>query len=344
LDIADLTRRVAAFTLDHPDERDCWMKASAIAGLLAEGGPSAIEAADRWLRRAIATQRSNGHLNYSDAVHAVAGHVRSFTPTAALSASLGYPLLLRYQQNGEASYLEAARRQMEALHRSPRTGDGGIWARAEAPELWIDFTHLMCPFMALYGRIASDAEVVDAAFHQYRVHVDHLLDPRKQLARHAWCERPDHFTQSTFWSRGNGWLVCASVDLLSIVPDHAEAKFVAETCRSVLSAMAPYQDETGYFCHVLDDPSSNLEASGTLMFAYAVARGVKLGIVPSSLLPAATKAFAAVARAVEPSGKVPGVAVPPGGPGVPFDWTLFGQGFFLLAAHELKDRLAGEKP
>ena len=46
---------------------------------------------------------------------------------------------------------------------------------------------------------------------------------------------------------------------------------------------------------------------------------------------------------VEPSGKVPGVAVPPGGPGVPFDWTLFGQGFFLLAACELKDRLVGEK-
>jgi len=47
-----------------------------------------------------------------------------------------------------------------------------------------------------------------------------------------------------------------------------------------------------------------------------------------------------VARAVEPSGKVPGVAVPPGGPGVPFDWTLFGQGFFLLAAHHMKGQSA----
>jgi unsaturated rhamnogalacturonyl hydrolase len=343
LDIAGSTRRVVGFTLDHPDERDCWMKASAITGLLAEGSPAAVEAADRWLRRAVDTQRSNGHLNYSDAVRAVTGHVRSFTPTAALSASLGYPLLLRYQQNGDASYLEAARRQIDALQKSPRTTDGGIRARAEAPELWIDFTHLMCPFMALYGRIAKDTALVDGAFHQYRVHVEHLLDPRKQLARHAWCERPDHFTQSTFWSRGNGWLVCASVDLAAIAPDHPEAKYVAETCARVLNAMAPYQDETGYFCHVLDDPGSNLEASGTLMFAYAVARGVRLGIVPASLMPAAVKAFTAVARAVEPSGKVPGVAVPPGGPGVPFDWTLFGQGFFLLAACELKDRLTGEK-
>jgi unsaturated rhamnogalacturonyl hydrolase len=45
---------------------------------------------------------------------------------------------------------------------------------------------------------------------------------------------------------------------------------------------------------------------------------------------------------VEASGKVPGVALAPGGPGVPFNWTLFGQGFFLLAAHVLKDHLPDE--
>ncbi|WP_019197693.1 glycoside hydrolase family 88 protein [Afipia birgiae] len=340
MDIDALICRVTEFTLAHPDERDCWTKATAITGLLADSDPAVVAAADRWLQHATATQRSNGHLNYSDAVQGVGGHIRSFTPTASLSASLGYPLLLRYRQNRDASYLEAARRQMEALRNSPRTSDGGIWARAEGPELWIDFTHLMCPFMALYGQIASDQSAIDEAFAQYRVHVAHLLDPHKHLARHAWCEKPDHFTQSTFWSRGNGWLVCASVDLLTIAPDHPEAQFVAATCSRVLNAMAPYQDATGYFCHVLDEPRSNLEASGTLMFAYAVACGVRLGVVAATLMPAAIKAFRTVAQAVEPAGKVPGVAVPPGGPGVPFDWTLFGQGFFLLAARELKNQLS----
>lgn len=340
MDIDDLVRRVTVFVIEHPDERDCWMKATAITGLLMDENETSIALADRWLQRAVAMQRSSGCLNYSDAVQGVGGHISSYTPTAALSASLGYPLLRSYQQNRDASYLEAARRLMEALRKSPRTSDGGIWARAEGPELWIDFTHLMCPFMALYGQVAQDADAIDEAFRQYRVHVAHLVDPNKHLARHAWCERPDHFTQSTFWSRGNGWLVCASVDLLSIAPDHPEARFVAATCSRALNAMAPYQDATGYFCHVLDDPNSNLEASGTLMFAYAVACGVRLGVVSASLLPAAIKAFAAVARAVEPSGKVPGVAVPPGGPGVPFGWTLFGQGFFLLAARALEEQFA----
>jgi unsaturated rhamnogalacturonyl hydrolase len=75
------------------------------------------------------------------------------------------------------------------------------------------------------------------------------------------------------------------------------------------------------------------------MFAYAVAKAVRLGLDVVELVPAAQRALSAVAGGVEPSGKVPGVAVPPGGPGVPFDWAPFGQGFFLLAAGELAGRL-----
>jgi unsaturated rhamnogalacturonyl hydrolase len=341
MDVAELAQRVARFALNHPDERDCWMRATAISGVLAWGDPADVETVDLWLQRAVATQRSNGDLSYSDGVRAIAaGHVRSFTPTSALSASLGYPLLRRYQQTGNSAYLAAARRQMDALRRATRTSGGGICARAEAPELWIDFTHLMCPFMALYGVITGDTAAVDDAFLQYGVHVEHLVDPRKHLARHAWCEAPDHYPQSTFWSRGNGWLACASVDLLSIAPDHAGAGEVAGTCARLLDAVARHQDASGYFCHVLDDPTSNLEASGTLMFAYAVTRGIALGIVDKSFAPAALRAFSAVAGAVEPSGKVPGVAVPPGGPGVPFDWTPFGQGFFLLAAHHMQEKFS----
>jgi unsaturated rhamnogalacturonyl hydrolase len=112
----------------------------------------------------------------------------------------------------------------------------------------------------------------------------------------------------------------------------------------VLAAMAPLQDASGYFLHVLDDPLSNLEASATLMYAWAAERAIALdvrveGLAPEQLRASALRAFTVVAGAVEDSGKVPGVAMVPGGPGVPFDWTLFGQGFFLLAAHALREHL-----
>lgn len=336
MNVTNLIRRVTDFTLANHDERDCWMKAPAISAVLQSGTEADIAVADGWLRRAVETQRSDGNLAYADTFQGLtSGHIRSFTTIASLTSSLGYPLMLRYRQTNELGYLEAAHRQYAALRAAPRTRDGGVWTRAEGPELWIDYTYLMCPFLALYGQTADNPEAVEDAFLQYRVHVSHLVDPAKKLARHAWCESPDHFPQSTFWSRGNGWLVCASVDLLELVPEHRDAGFVRDTCIAGLQAMASYQDASGYFCHVLDDPRSNLEASGGLMFAYAVAKAAKLGLPVEELMPAAHRAFRAVAGGVHPSGKVPGVAVPPGGPGVPFDWAPFGQGFFLLAAQEL---------
>lgn len=330
--------RIMQFTLEHSDERDCWMRAPAISGVLAWADEAALKVVDHWLQRAVATQRSDGNLSFADSVQGLSsGHIRSLTPLASLSAALGYPLLRRYQQTRNADYLAAASRQVQALRTAPRTTDGGIWARAEGPELWIDFTYLMCPFLALYGKLAGDGDAIDEAFRQFQVHVEHLLDPRKKLARHAWCERPDHFPQSTFWSRGNGWLICAAVELLELAPEHPGTGLVRQTLADVLPAMVRHQDASGYFCHVLDNPASNLEASGTLMFAYAAARAVALGVMPADLLQPALRALRAVAGGVDASGKVPGVAVPPGGPGVPFDWAPFGQGFFLLAAHALKD-------
>ncbi len=334
--VSELTERVLRFAFQNGSERDCWTKAPALSAALRVG--KNVEAADLWLSRAVATQRSDGNLSYADTVQGLtAGHIRSFTPLASLSSALGYPLLLSHQRNPNARFLSAAARQAKALREAPRTSDGGIWARAEGPELWVDFTYLMSPFLALYGKMTGDTGAVDEAFLQFKVHVEHLLDPRKKLARHAWCEKPDHYPQSTFWTRGNGWLVCAGVDLLEIAPEHSSAASVSKTVVDVLNAMGPHQDASGYFCHVLDDPRSNLEASGSLMYAYAVAKAVRLGLLGVDALKGARRTVDVVAGAVEPSGKVPGVAVPPGGPGVPFDWTLFGQGFFVLAVEALRE-------
>lgn len=333
----DIIKKSAlSYALSHGDERDCWIKAPALTAAFTSGDADARATATQWLERAVATQRDDGNLSYADTVQGLtSGHIRSFTPLASLTASLGYPLLLSHRQQPNAAFLAAAARQVQALRDAPRTRDGGIWARAEGPELWVDFTYLMGPFLALYGQLTGDGAATDEAFHQFEVHVAHLVDPRKKLARHAWCEKPDHYPQSTFWTRGNGWLVCAAADLLQIAPDHAGAARVRQTLAEVLDAMSAYQERSGYFCHVLDDPRSNLEASGTLMYAYAAAHAVRLGLMPADMLARARRAVEAVAGAVEPSGKVPGVAVPPGGPGVPFDWTLFGQGFFVLAVDAL---------
>jgi unsaturated rhamnogalacturonyl hydrolase len=334
-----VVKRVIRYTITHPYERDCWEKAPAITGVLASEDSDSIAAVGRWIDRAVDTQTSEGHLSYSDRLELSVGHVATFTPTAPLSSSLGYPLLAFYERTKEPRYLTAAQRQADALLRTPRTSDGGFWARKEGPELWIDFIYMMCPFLARLGRITGSAKYIDEAFTQFDVHVKHLVDPYKHLARHAWREVPDSYPQSTLWARGNGWLIATVVDLLDLVPEHPRAKAASEVGQRALAAMRSRQDSSGYLRHILDDPDSKVEASASLMYAYAVGRGVRQKVVDADYIPSALRAFEVVAGSVDEDGAVPGVAVPPGGPGVPFGTTLFGQGFFLQAAAVLREHL-----
>lgn len=345
MDLQELVQRVSGFIRDNPNERDCWQKAPAISGLLTWEQDEFQPVAKRWIDRAVNTQKSDGNLSYGDWHTSSGGHIRSFTPLASETAAMGAPMMQLYRRNPDSRYLESAAKQYRALRDAPRTAEGGIWSRGEGPELWIDFTYLMCPFMADYGKQAGEADAVDEAFRQFRIHVRRLVDQELNLARHAWCEKPNHFPQSTLWARGNGWLLACCAELLTIAPDHADTGFVRKVYADVLGAMSPLQDASGYFFHVLDDPLSNLEASATLMYAYAAQRAIDLGVSiagckPDELRARAIKAFTVVAGSVEPCGRVPGVAMVPGGPGVPFGWTLFGQGFFLLAAYVLREHLA----
>lgn len=339
LDSKAILDRVMTYTITNPYERDYWEKAPALTGVLVWNQEKPTAAIRNWMDRSVATQSSDGCLNYSERLDLPAGHVSSFTPTASLSASLGYPLLDLYQRTKDERYMEAARLQMDALMRAPRTREGGICARMEAPELWIDFLYMMCPFLVRYGTVTGEKSYIDEAFRQFGIHVKRLVDPHEHLARHAWCEQPNHFPQSTLWARGNGWLVACCVDMLAIAPDHESAKLVTETCRRALHAMRDLQDRSGFFRHILDDPYSKCEASATLMYAYAAAVAAQQKIVGDDFLDGAIKAYRVVEGSVGDDGAVPGVAVPPGGPGVPFGTTLFGQGFYLLAAHALRREL-----
>lgn len=339
LDPSKLVEKVINYTVNNPYERDYWEKAPALTGVLVWGRDDSVAAIQKWMDRSVQTQTSEGCLNYSEPLDLPAGHVSTFTPTASLSASLGYPLLGFYERTKHQGYMEAAKLQMEALLAAPRTTEGGICARVEAPELWVDFLYMMCPFLIRYGKLTGEQSYIDEAFRQFEIHIKHLVDPHVHLSRHAWCERPNHYPQSTLWARGNGWLVACSVDMLAMAPDHPKAKIVAETCRRALEAMRTHQDRSGFFRHILDNRYTKFEASATLMYAYAARMAVNQKIVGDDFIAGAMKAWQVVAGSVLEDGAVPGVAVPPGGPGVPFGTTLFGQGFFLLAAHALRGEL-----
>ena len=130
-----------------------------------------------------------------------------------------------------------------------------------------------------------------------------------------------------------------SNDLVDIDPNNARAEVVGEIGVKTLKAMHEHQDRSGFFHHTLDDHHAKLEASATVMFAYGVGEAMRHGLIGDDMLDDAIRAYRAVEKTVEADGAIPGVAVPPGGPGVPFGTTLFGQGFFLLAGYSLREHL-----
>jgi len=341
----ELLARVARATLALDLEQDYWERQPVMTGLLAWDHPEAEDTVRRWLDRAIATQTREGWLCYGATTNLSfgafrvmdTGIMRGFERTASVAAYFAAPLGLFHERTGEKRYLDAAVRQLEAVLAGPRTTEGFLRMNATAPEVWIDEVYPVCGALAKLGRITGRADWVDEAYAHLLVARRRLVDRETGLARHIWCERPDSFPESTFWSRGNGWLLCAAAEVLAEAPEHRDAGAVRTMLADLLSAVAATQDSSGFLHDVLDDHLSPLESSGTVMFAYAAGLAAALGIVDEAVQDAALRGLAAVAAIVAPDGSIDRVVLPPGGPGAPMGTMPLAQGFFLLAAHHLRE-------
>lgn len=342
-DTQDLVTRVADATVARDMEGNDWTMAVAIEGLRATGG-TYTEVARELTDRAIETQTSAGYLAYGShdpippaALEPLDGPDYERGQWQCHGAAVGRAVLDCYERTDEERYLEAARRQYEALVDADEA-DGTVSYNSVVPELWVDSLYMVPPFLARYARLADEPAALGHATGHIDAQVERLRDPRTGLFRHIWRETPDSFPESTFWARGNGWALTGILDTLAALPDDHEAtERLTEVFTDLAGTVRDYQDASGYWRNILDDPTSPLESSGTLMFAAAFARGVEAGHLPESYLEPAVNGFEVCRGVVDEHGTVTRVALPPGGPGVQLGHTDYGQGWFLLAAAALRD-------
>jgi len=217
------------------------------------------------------------------------------------AGKLFFPL---FHATKKERYRKAAELLREQLRGHPRTHEGGFWHKKIYPyQMWLDGIYMGSPFYAEFAATFNEPAAFDDVAFQVITIEKHTRDPQTGLLYHAWDESrqmpwADPITGCSphFWSRAIGWYGMAIVDILDHLPiDHKDrAEFIAILDRT-LSAVAKFQDqETGLWWQVLDqgDRHGNyLEASGTCMFIYAIAKGIRNGFLDKSYLPFAEKGF-----------------------------------------------------
>ncbi|UQZ35807.1 glycosyl hydrolase family 88 [Paenibacillus sp. PK3_47] len=216
----------------------------------------------------------------------------------------GKNLFPLYRETGEQRYAEAAHLLAAQLMGHPRTSEGGFWHKKVYPfQMWLDGLYMASPFLAEYGAVFQRLDLIDEAAHQLLLVERKTRDPRTGLLYHGWDEsREQEWADSStglsshFWSRAMGWYAMAAVDCLEHFPvTHPKRGTIIGIFQRLCGALVKVQDqESGLWYQVLDQAGRKgnyLEATGSIMFVYAMAKGLRLGYLEPSFKDAMQKGY-----------------------------------------------------
>lgn len=224
-----------------------------------------------------------------------------------------------YEDTKDEKYLLAMKALKLQLEEHPRTNEGGFWHKKIYPsQMWLDGLYMGAPFYAEYTLKFEDGKNLDDVAKQFELIQKHAYDKETGLLYHGWDESKamdwadkETGTSPNFWSRSLGWYAMALVDVLDYFPkDHPKRKELITYLNTLAEGLAKYQDESGLWYQVTDmgDKEGNyLEASGTAMFVYALAKGVNKGYLPQQYKAVAEKGFDGMTRdliVVAPDGQL----------------------------------------
>ena len=218
----------------------------------------------------------------------------------------GKALFFALDETHDARYRKAADFLHERLSLHPRCATGNFWHKDIYPEqVWLDGLYMAQPFRAEYDRrFLSGLEAADIA-KQFKNVRAHLYSDHQRLYFHAcdlakvqpWADRETGCSAS-FWLRAMGWYLMALVDCVDVMAEqlYEHRRALMDLFLEGIRGILPYADpETGLYYQVIDRadvPGNYLETSGSAMIAYAILKGVRLGLLdPERYLAPGLKTF-----------------------------------------------------
>lgn len=203
----------------------------------------------------------------------------------------GKLFFLLYQETGEVKYKKAAELLMQQLDNHPRTSEGAFWHKEIYPyQIWLDGLYMGAPFYAEFIHQFAEEKEYQDVLQQFEISYKHLFDAKTKLLIHAWDEKkvqpwadPETGLSHHFWSRSIGWYLMAAADTYELLHEEIDCSLLKEILVTTLQALLPYQEtNSGTWYQVTTETQRKgnyLEASGSSMFVYAMAKAVRLGIL-----------------------------------------------------------------
>lgn len=208
-----------------------------------------------------------------------------------------------YDATKEQKYLTALKTLRRQFDDHPRTLSGGFWHKKIYPnQMWLDGLYMGEPFYARYTTAFEGGEKLNDVALQFELLHDHTFDKKTGLYFHAWDESKkmpwaDSKTGTAphIWLRALGWYGMALVDALDYFPkNHPKHKELVRYLNELATAVSKYQDKSGLWYQVPDLASKKgnyLEASGSSMLVYFLAKGVHKGYLPAKFETVANNGF-----------------------------------------------------
>lgn len=205
-------------------------------------------------------------------------------------AKVLYPL---YELTGKEKYRKAIDTIYEQIQEQPRTQEGNFWHKQIYPnQIWLDGLYMAQPFYMSYETKYNHFKNYKDIIQQFKVVEATMKDSKTGLYYHAydssremfWCD-PESGLSKNFWGRAMGWYVMAILDTVEEMDEQIfeDYRYLMDLFKDVIDALLKVQSESDMFYQVLDraDVEGNyLETSASSIIAYALFKGVNMGVLP----------------------------------------------------------------
>jgi rhamnogalacturonyl hydrolase YesR len=252
--------------------------------------------------------------------------------------------MLRHPDQVSAEQKEVVARIADWIsNKQGRLPDGTLWRpESMGGTIWIDDLYMGAVFLARWSKYTGERKHLDDAARNI-INMAQRLQDTDGVWYHGFFvneNKPSPFK----WGRGNGWVMVATIEVLSAMPEnHSDRGKLLDILRRHVAGVEKLQASSGMWRQVLDYPELWEETSCTAMFAYGIARAVNRGWIPAANIAVARKAFEGICRNITPDGAVNGTCEGTNiGTDLDFyfqrgrpDDDLHGRGVVLLAGAEI---------